>query len=167
MKTRFRVDPGRLNICGIVLQADTRIGPPIRASGIIVYGLEDARTALGVAAGLGVAAILVSAPGAAGYAGCGWFAALIASARAEFPKVALTAILDCADQPGDVLAALREGIRDIHFTGRDDVAARLADIAGQHGAVLHRLLPEALDLRHCRDPAARCRNWLSRQETRA
>ena len=46
---------------------------------VVVHGLADARTALAV----GAPVTLLSAAGAALYAGCGWWRALIARARAE------------------------------------------------------------------------------------
>ena len=38
-------------------------------------------------------------------------------------------VIDCGDDAGLAMAALREGMRDVLFTGRADVAARLAGIA--------------------------------------
>ncbi|MGC2413160.1 MAG: hypothetical protein WA459_10750, partial [Stellaceae bacterium] len=41
------------------------------------------------------------------------------------------ALLDCGEDAGAVMAAIRAGIDGIVFTGRGDVAERLADIAAQ------------------------------------
>ena len=129
---------------------------------IIVHSLADARAALGAAAALGVAVTLASAPGAGGYAGPGWWQAVIDLAAADFPEARFDAVLDCGAEPGTVLAALRLGLRRVRFTGNDDAARRLADIAAQQGAVLEREAPEAaLDLLDCRDPAAACRAFLA------
>ena len=73
------------------------------------------------------------------------------------------AVLDCADRPGDVLGALSAGLATLLFTGRADVAARLADIAAQSGARLLTDLPAPLDLRGVRDPLRACREWLGGQ----
>ena len=62
--------------------------------------------------------------------------ALAERARAEFPRVAQSWILDCGDAPGHVLAALRAGVRAVVFTGDAGTRARLADIAAARGAVV-------------------------------
>ncbi|WP_114860604.1 hypothetical protein [Azospirillum brasilense] len=134
---------------------------PAHPRPIRIHGMTDADAACAAAAELGVPLLLVSAPGAAASAGAGWFREVAARAAARHPSVATTAVLDCADRPGDALAALSAGIGVILFTGRVDVAERLADIAAQRGARLLTGLPEALDLRGARDPRRTCRNWLS------
>ena len=108
----------------------------------------------------GGALLLVSAAGAGGHAGAGWFKALIEMAERARPDVRLTAILDCADQPGHVLAALRAGVQDIAFQGNETAAARLAGMAAENGARLHGTLPDSLDLRHCRNAIQTARSWL-------
>ena len=77
--------------------------------------------------------ILVSAADAGIYAGPGWLAALIAAAREAVPNARFSALLDCSDRPGAVLAAIRAQVEGVIFTGHSDVANRLADIARQHG----------------------------------
>jgi hypothetical protein len=72
----------------------------------VVHGLGDAVAALAA----GVPVTLLSAPGAALYAGCGWWLALVEEARAQYPEVPSIDILDCADSTGQAFAALRIGI---------------------------------------------------------
>jgi hypothetical protein len=127
---------------------------------IRVHSLREARIALDVAREFARPVILVSAAGAAGHAGAGWWRALVATARKEYPDVAMTTILDCDDSAGDALACLREGVERIAFRGRADVAARLRDVAIQCGCDLVDTLPAGLDLRDLRDQAAACRVWL-------
>ena len=96
---------------------------------VIVHGLAEAKAAL--APGLPVT--LVSPPGAALYAGCGWWRALVAAAWAAHPGVPFLDILDCADGTGQALAALRIGVNRLivweEAPGRDAVVA-LAEAAG-------------------------------------
>ena len=80
---------------------------------IIIQGIDDLRAALEAASSLNRALTVLSIPGAAGSAGAPWFHALIQAGSAEFPNVPLTGVLDCADQPGFALAALRTGCRDL------------------------------------------------------
>ncbi len=77
--------------------------------------------------------LLVSAPGAGIYAGAGWFRSLIAAANEAVTGAQFFAFLDCGDQAGAALAAIRGEAPGVIFAGRDDVARRLADIARQHG----------------------------------
>jgi acyl-CoA reductase-like NAD-dependent aldehyde dehydrogenase len=88
---------------------------------------------LTAAARSGVPVVLASAPDAGGYAGPGWFKALVAAAREAVPAAACAALLDCGDNVGAALAAIRAEVEGIIFTGRADVARRLADVARQHG----------------------------------
>jgi hypothetical protein len=47
-------------------------------------------------------------------------------------------VIDCGDDAGLAMAALREGMLDVLFTGRADVADRLAGLATAYGARLRR-----------------------------
>jgi hypothetical protein len=90
---------------------------------------------------------LASAPEAGVYAGAGWFAELVAAAREAVPDAACSVILDCGDDPTAALVAIRRGVGRVVFTGRADVAARLAEIAPQYGVRLETERPAAaLDL---------------------
>ena len=111
------------------------------ARAVVVHGLADARNAL--APGLPVT--LLSARGAALYAGCLWWRALVATARAERLHLAVADILDCADAPGRALEALRAGQSLLVLEpcpGRADVEGAAAEC----GAVLLAMRPPALDL---------------------
>ena len=122
---------------------------------VIVHSLADARATLS----LGQPATLLSAADAALYAGCGWWRALVGAARAEFPEVPATDILDCGDGAGQALAALRIG--QIHLVlapaapGWDAVAA----IAASCGGCVLAAPPPALDLAQ-RGAARRLHDWL-------
>lgn len=127
---------------------------------VIVHSLEQAEAAVAAAAERGTPLTLLSAEGAAGYAGALWFRELAALAHAGHPEVEVTAVLDCADKPGDVLAGLRVGLKQLRFSGQPAVAKALAPIAEAQGAHLVTQRPEALDLLDQADPAAACRAWL-------
>jgi len=127
---------------------------------IIVHSLEQARAAVAAAASLGVPVTLVSAPGAGAYAGPAWFKALVDAAAAAHPEIAVTAVIDCGEEPGTVLAALRAGFRYVVFTGPDAARSALADLAAARGAVLERGEAPALDLLDTGDAEAACRRHL-------
>jgi hypothetical protein len=105
----------------------------------IIHGWAEAQAALAAAR---ERLTLVSAPGAGGHAGAAWFAALAAQGAAAFPAVAQRWVLDCADAPGHVLAALRAGVRGVVFTGAPDLRERLASVAAACGAELLATRPE-------------------------
>ena len=77
--------------------------------------------------------VLAGAPGAGSYVGPGWFGALVSAAREAVPDARFSTLLDCGEDVGAVLAAVRSEIEGVVFTGRGDVARRLAEIAHQHG----------------------------------
>ena len=128
---------------------------------VIVHSLEHARMAMAAAASLGTEVTLLSAPGAGIYAGPLWFKAVVEEAAAAHPGVPVTAVLDCGDAPGTVLAALRAGFRHVVFTGPDETRTRLAEIAAQSGAAIETRMEGALDLLGRYDGAAACRAFLA------
>ncbi len=132
----------------------------MRQRAIIVHSLAEARAAVAVAVEFGVPVTLASAPGAAGYVGALWFRELVAMAASERPEAEVSAVLDCGDSPGLVLAALRHGIRRVRFTGRTSTAATLAELAAHYGAEIITGPLAAHDLLGQAEPEAACRRWL-------
>jgi len=130
---------------------------------IVIHSLDEARAALGAARAAGCRVTLASAPAAGGYAGPGWFKAVCDLAAEEAGHADFAAILDCGEEAGTVLAALRAGLRRVRFTGAAAAAERLADIAAQYGAVIELgAAPPALDLADAADPEAACRAFFAR-----
>lgn len=114
---------------------------------VVVHSLAQAIAALHAAARVGRRVVLASAPDAGAYAGPGWFSALVQAARIDVPTAQFSALLDCGDSIGAALAAIRAKVEGVVFTGRPDVARRLADIAQQSGVRLECVRPvHALDL---------------------
>lgn len=133
-------------------RAQAKLGP----RQIVVHDLAQARSALAVAAELGIEIQLRSAPDAAGYAGVGYLEALGRAVDREL-------LVDCGDDAGLVMAALRTGCARVAFSGAQDVAARLAQMAEQMGAtVAHEIEPpEVLELRSGDAAAASVRALLT------
>jgi hypothetical protein len=98
--------------------------------------LDQARAALAALVPEDGPVLLESPPGAAGWEGIGWWLGLIERVVAEHPAFTLTAVLDCGDSPGLALAAIREGVRGIRLDAAPEVLAKIADIAGQAGAIV-------------------------------
>ena len=78
---------------------------------VIVNGLDDAVAALRAARGAPVT--LLSAPGAALFAGCLWWREVVRQAREAVPVGDVRDVLDCADAGGLAVSALRIGQRAI------------------------------------------------------
>jgi hypothetical protein len=123
---------------------------------VVVHGLSDAVAALRP----GLPVTLLSAPGAALYAGALWWREVIAGARAACPAAAARDILDCADAPGRAMAALRAGQRLLVLDPHCPAFTAVCGAAASLGAVVLAQRPPALDLA---EPAAhrRLAPWLA------
>lgn len=136
---------------------------------VTVHGLMEADAALAAAGPAGV--LLLSAPGAAGFAGPDWFLALAAEAARRHPGVPCAAVLDCADAPGTALAALRAGARRIVLDGACPAFGAVAAAAAETGASVLPARPRNLDLAGLdlrrRDDAARLAAWLATEPPQA
>jgi acyl-CoA reductase-like NAD-dependent aldehyde dehydrogenase len=91
---------------------------------------------LSAAVEAGCPVVLLSAPDGGIYAGAAWFREMMRAAREAVPEAECSAILDCGNDAGAAMAAIRAGVEAILFAGRADAARRLADIAAQNGAKL-------------------------------
>jgi hypothetical protein len=103
---------------------------------VIVADWRQTQAALQTARRESRAVFLCSPQGASSYLGAGFWRALQDKADAEYADVSFTLALDCADRAGDAMAALRAGVRHLIFSGRQDVTAKLRDMAGQLGAAI-------------------------------
>jgi hypothetical protein len=122
---------------------------------VIVHGLADARTALTP----GLPVTLLSAPGAAGFAGCLWWQQLVAAARSGHPQTQAMDILDCADASGLAMGALREGVCRLVLWPNAPAWSAVAAIAARQAGFVIPQAPPALDLRE-RNAIRRLHSWL-------
>jgi hypothetical protein len=90
--------------------------------------------------------LLLSAPGAGGFAGPAWFLGVVGAAAAAHPGVPHRAALDCADAAGTALTALRAGVRLVVLGGACPAFAAVAAAAAEVGAAVLPARPESLDL---------------------
>lgn len=136
--------------------------PPI----FVVHARAQALDALEAASRAGRQVLVLSGKGAGTYAGPAWFAALIESARARHPAALSGAILDCGNDAGAVLAAIRAGIEAICYAGPANARRRLNEIATVKGvSILARgtLWRRALDLDRvsARQRSKACADWIA------
>jgi hypothetical protein len=127
-----------------------RIDPCQLPPAIVVHGLPHLR--LAVATGRPVT--LLSGPGAAIYAGCGWWRQLMALGAGDNPD-----ILDCADAPGRAMEALRVGCRLLVLDPAVPAWGLVESRAASVGARLLPARPPALDLA-AHGAARRLAAWL-------
>ncbi len=128
---------------------------------VIIHNMSHARVAAAAAVELAVPVTLRSAPGAAGYLGAQVFRSMIELATAEYPKAKVQSILDCGDDPGLALAALRHGVACIAIAADQEVLARIADIAAQSDAAIDNSDGPTLDLAEADDTFAAVYKWLT------
>ena len=127
----------------------------VRYPAVVVHGLEDARTALAE----GAPVTLISAPGAALYAGCLWWREMVAQARRAYSSTPVVDVLDCADGSGQALAALRIGQQLIVLAADAPGWAEVVAIAAERGGAVLAERPPALDLA-MRGAGWRLSEWL-------
>ncbi len=121
---------------------------------VIVHHAEHVRLTCAVAARSSAQPTLLTPPGAAAYAGVAYLKQLAGNAQG------LEAIIDCGDDAGLAMAAIRVGWRDLHLDGDPEILAKVDNMLGQVGGHLHRTLPPALDLGTAADPKAELMAWL-------
>jgi hypothetical protein len=122
---------------------------------VVVHGLSEARAALRP----GLPVTLLSARGAALYAGCGWWRALVEASGAVHD------ILDCADAPGRAMEALRIGQQTVILDAACPAFAAVAAAAATLGGRVLADRPEALDLGE-RGAERRLAAWLDRDNAK-
>ena len=124
---------------------------------VIVNGLDDAIAILRASRGAPVT--LLSAPGAALFAGCLWWQQVVRQAREIVPGSGAADILDCADASGMALSALRLRQPAIVLYEQAPGRAAVLAIAANLGAQVFSIAPPALDVAS-RGAARRLDAWL-------
>ena len=107
---------------------------------VTVRDLPGARRTVDAARRLGCAVLLLTEPGAHAWHGPGYLKAMLEQAGAA------RAVLDCGDDAGAAMLALRLGWRELHMTGPADTVARIVAMTAAAGSRFHAQLPESLDL---------------------
>lgn len=129
---------------------------------IRVHSLDHARAALTAARQLAAPVRLLSPEAAPGFAGIGWWRAMVDVLRAEFPDTVFTAVLDCGPSPGMALAAIRARVGPLRLNLEAAMAARIAGIAEQAEIRVECDGEETLDLLGAPDPGTLCRKALEK-----
>ena len=117
--------------------------------------MADVRDALAV----GAPVTLLSAPGAALYAGCEWWRELVHAGCAAFPQATVMDLLDCADASGLAMAALRSGVVRLVLWQVAPGWRGVERIAEERGGFVLAAAPVALDMAE-RGSRRRLGDWL-------
>ena len=125
---------------------------------IIFHDLPGANIAAEVAGRLNAPLFLRTGRGAAAYLGLSWFLVLDRELRGSHPDLRLRLVLDCADETGLALLALRRRI-DVRVDLTGAVLERVRDFARANGRLLDEDARPALDLGSC----ARLTPWTTEQ----
>ena len=123
------------------------------STGFTFHSLSHVDAALGAAAGSKIGVALVTPRGAAATGGPEIYLEMYRQGHAHFPETETNAVIDCGDNAGIAMRALRCGWRDLVFTGDDDVRKKLQDMLEQLGGTLGRSRPYTIDLIASSDPA--------------
>lgn len=127
---------------------------------IIIHDLEHAKAALAAAAEMDVDVTLISAPGAVAYLGATVFRDIVAEAARAHPQARYTAVLDCGDEPGLALGAMRHGIQAVRIHNGPELSGKLADIAAQRGVTVYQGGGPEMDMAGMTNLLGACRAWL-------
>ena len=106
--------------------------------------LAEARAVVAAARRLGRPVTLVNEPGAHAWLGPGYLLEMVRQAGADGRDA--VAALDCGEDAGFAMLALRVGWRDLHLAGNADAVVRVSAMTGRAGGRFHAVLPDALTL---------------------
>ncbi|MBT5571239.1 MAG: hypothetical protein HOJ90_08485 [Alphaproteobacteria bacterium] len=140
--------------------ASTPTSGDIRIS-FMVHDLSHARAVRSAAHIHNLPVLLVSAPGAVRTGGAGWWRELMTQATKAAPQADAKNVLDCANEAGMALSAIRERVEAIALSAPEPALARVKNIAEQSGVRLQSIdWDDVFDLIGSNDPQADCENHL-------
>ncbi len=135
--------------------------PPL----IVFHSLADALAALAAAEKSGRRIVLITAPGAAGYAGVGWFLEVVAHIEHHRQQARIECVLDCGTEPGLALAAIRSGVKMLRVVCENRFQENIAGIAADHDVDLFEPSGPVLDLQFSDDAETACCDWIDQHSS--
>ncbi len=112
----------------------------------IIHDLDQARAAAAAGAELGAPILLLTPADSAAALGLLWLQELARHLRREHPQADLLAVFDCGDRAALAHEAFRAGAEAVCFTGPEDEARALAEVAAALERTFLAARPPALDL---------------------
>lgn len=106
---------------------------------------------------------LVTPAGGAGSGGPEFYWEIYRGARTDVPEATSEAVIDCGQDAGTAMRALRCGWRQIVLCANPATTAKLEDMAAKLGGTVLRTRPTAIDLTPTSDPMRVCQQAFSNQ----
>jgi hypothetical protein len=133
-----------------------------RRAAFLARDLGQARPAVAAGAEAGAPILILTPEDSAAALGTLWSQELAAHLRRDFPQADLIVAFDCGDRAALAHEALRAGAEAVCFTGPEEQARGLAEVAAALGKRLLRSRPPALDLSRIspKGRAAAAKAWL-------
>ncbi|HEX6103793.1 MAG TPA: hypothetical protein VF031_12170 [Alphaproteobacteria bacterium] len=140
-----------------------------KRAAFLARDLDQARAAVATGVEAGVPVLILTPEDSAPALGILWSQELAAHLRREFPEADLIVAFDCGDRAALAHEALRAGAEAVCFTGPDDQARGLAEVAGALGRAFLPMRPPALDLSRLspKGRAAAAKAWIGNPAGRA
>jgi hypothetical protein len=135
----------------------------------LVRDIDAARTAVTAGQEASAPVLLLTAEDSAAALGILWSQELAAHLRRDFPDADLLVALDCGDRAALAHEALRAGAEAVCFTGPEEQARGLAEVAAALGRAALTARPPTLDLSAVppKRRMAAAKAWLGNPEGRA
>ncbi len=133
---------------------------------IIFHDYQHALAALRASEATASHILLLTAAGAANYAGPDFLISIIKDAGDAVPDAKFEAVIDCGDDPGAVMTALRAGWALLLFVGDPEIAQKVESMAAQKNAQFLNRPEEVLDLLNRPDPDQAVLRWLQSRTKR-
>jgi hypothetical protein len=108
--------------------------------------LDEARAGVEAGVEAGAPVLILTPEDSAAALGILWSQELAAHLRREFPHADLIVAFDCGDRAALAHEALRAGAEAVCFTGPEEQAGGLAEVAASLGTSMLTARPPALDL---------------------
>ena len=145
----------------------------MKSRNFIVHDLNQGIQLAEMAAKSSIPITIFSPPGGGSSIGPEAFLEIVNLIRSKFPEVKMLAILDCGDDAGVALAAMRRGLNNIHSQLTGEKLKKLKQIALTNGVKIHTKPKNVIDLESVKNFAyknidhssivkkTRKRNWYS------
>jgi hypothetical protein len=131
--------------------------------------LDEARAGVEAGVEAGAPVLILTPEDSAAALGILWSQELAAHLRREFPHADLIVAFDCGDRAALAHEALRAGAEAVCFTGPEEQAGGLAEVAASLGTSMLTARPPALDLSRLspKRRAAAAKAWIGNPGARA
>jgi hypothetical protein len=138
-------------------------------SAFLVRDLDQARCAASAGMELGTPVLILTPEESAAALGILWSQELAAHLRRDFPGADMLIVFDCGDRAALAHEAMRAGAEAVCFTGPEEQARALAEVAAALGRAVLTARPPTLDLSAVppKRRMAAAKAWLGNPEGRA